>query len=323
MTIPATHRAPGSRPVVLFVLGMPRSGTSALTRVLSLCGGALPPKLERGDSGNPLGYFEPSATHRINGAILHRHGSSATDPSLRVQEDVVFGVDEKARCIASISEFLSTLPTAPVVVIKDLHVTLLSDIWFEATRQAGFDIAVVNSVRHPQEAISSFAARRQVSLELAAALWLKFNLLSERHTRAIPRVFVEYADLLENWSREIKRVSATLKLNLNTNDENAVEEFLRQDLRRQRQGGPVTEPFGTDWFATVYGALHAAARDERWDQSALDRVFEAYYASERVFRTAFEDFHEDVREHLPPRRGLLLRLFRRAVIIEVRRLGDR
>ena len=41
----------------------------------------------------------------------------------------------------------------------------------------------------------------------------------------------------------------------------------------------------------VYEALRAAARDEPWDGSALDRVFEAYRASEHDFRTVFEDFH--------------------------------
>ncbi|MGA9494055.1 MAG: sulfotransferase family protein, partial [Mycobacterium sp.] len=49
------------------------------------------------------------------------------------------------------------------------------------------------------------------------------------------------------------------------------------------------EPFGGDWISAVYEALHAAARDEPWDESALDRVFEAYRASEHGFRTAFKD----------------------------------
>ena len=53
----------------------------------------------------------------------------------------------------------------------------------------------------------------------------------------------------------------------------------------------MTEPFGTDWVSAVYEALGAAARDEPWDVSALDRVFEAYRASEYGFRTAFEDSH--------------------------------
>ena len=62
------------------------------------------------------------------------------------------------------------------------------------------------------------------------------------------------------------------------------------------------EPFGTDWMSVVYEALGAAARDEPWDESALDRVFEAYRASEHGFRTAFEDSHRYLRLNrlMPP-----------------------
>jgi hypothetical protein len=66
----------GSRPVLLFVLGMGRSGTSALTRVLSLCGAALPPGMLGADAGNPRGYWEPRAALGINERFLYRHGSS-------------------------------------------------------------------------------------------------------------------------------------------------------------------------------------------------------------------------------------------------------
>ena len=130
----------------------------------------------------------------------------------------------------------------------------------------------------------------RASPELSSALWLKYNLLAERHTRALPRVFVDYANLLDDWRREITRISAALAIDLNTRDEGAIEEFLTPDLRRQRHCGPVTDRFGTDWMSAVYEALRAAARDEPWDGSALDRVFEAYRASEHGFRTAFEDF---------------------------------
>jgi hypothetical protein len=177
------------------------------------------------------------------------------------------------------------------VVIKDPQITALSGVWFEAARRAGLDIAVVIAVRHPQEVIASLAAHIRASPELASALWLKYTLLAERHTRALPRVFVEYTNLLDNWRREIKRISAALAIDLNTRDEGAIEEFLNQDLRRQRHCGPVTEPFGTDWISAVYETLRAAARDEPWDGSALDRVFEAYRASERGFRAAFENSH--------------------------------
>ena len=111
----------------------------------------------------------------------------------------------------------------------------------------------------------------------------------------MPRVFVEYANLLEDWRREVKRISAAVSIDLEARDEGEVEEFLKSDLYRQRKRGPVTDPFGRDWISPVYETLGAAARDEPWDESLLDRVFESYRASELVFRTAFDDFREDFR----------------------------
>ncbi len=286
---PVGHSGPADRPVALFVLGVPRSGTSAVTRVLSLCGARLPAGLSGADPRNPRGYWEPRASLHLNNTILRSHGSAVFDSSLRLQEEGGFDAGQKAACVNKIGQFLDTLPAAPLVLIKDLQITLLSSLWFEATRQAGYDIAVVNMVRPPQEVIASGAADFLTSPELGSALWLKFNLLAERDTRDVPRVFVEYANLLEDWRREVKRISLALGIDLDTRDEGAIEEFLTPDLHRQRHTGPVTETFGTDWISTVYEVLSATARDEPLNQSALDRVYGEYRASEQGFRTVFEN----------------------------------
>lgn len=278
------------RSVLLFVLGSARSGTSAVTRLLSLCGGALPDGIVNADSNNPLGYWEPAASLRLNGAILRRRGSGFFDPALRSQEAGDFDAKERASCIAEIGAFLTTLPAAPLVVIKDLQITVLSDLWFEAARRAGFDVATVIAVRHPHEVVASWSPHARISPELANALWLKYNLVAERYTRDLPRVFVEYDNVLEDWRQETKRISRALAIDLDTRDEVAIDEYLNRDLRRQRHRGPVTELYGTDLISTVYKALHAAAQDEPWDESELNRVFKAYGACERSFRTAFDDY---------------------------------
>jgi hypothetical protein len=290
VTAAADRNATASRPVVLFVLGMGRSGTSALTRVLSLCGATPPAGMLGADASNPRGYWEPRAALYLNEKFLYRHGSSYFDPTLRLQEDGALGEGERAAFVAKIAGYLHTLPAAPLVVIKVLHISVLSDLWFEAARLAGFDVAAVIAVREPQEVIASLSKFMRASPQLASALWLKYNLLAERDTRGLPRAVVEYSNFLDNWRRELKRISNILPIDLDTGDEGAVEEFLEPSLRRQRQCGPVMEAFGTDWLSVVYEALRAAARDEPWDESELDRVFEAYRASEHGFRTVFEDF---------------------------------
>ncbi len=91
-------------------VGMARSGTSALTRVLSLCGGTLPAGMKGADRGNPEGDPEPREARALNEALLRRHGSSRFDPSLRLQEEGAFDAEEKAACIAKVRTYLTTLP---------------------------------------------------------------------------------------------------------------------------------------------------------------------------------------------------------------------
>ena len=172
---------------------------------------------------------------------------------------------------------------------------MISDTWFEAARLAGFDVATVIAVRHPAECIGSIEkrTRRQnyvrASPELISAWWLKYTLLAERDTRDERRVFVEYPNLLKDWRQEVKRISTALEIDLEVQDEAAIEHFLTPSLRHHWNTGAVTEPFGTDWIGTTYDAMSAAAQDQAWDAVALDRVFEEYGMSERGFRTAFED----------------------------------
>ena len=168
-----------SRPLALFVLGNGRSGTSALARVLSMCGGSLPPGLLGATAENPRGFFEARAVIYLNQAILHDRGSSGYDTALDIHQQGAFAVRNNPAWVAKLKRYLGSLPPAPVVVIKEPKTTTVSGIWFEAARQAGFDVAAVIAVRHPDEIIGSLAKRAKQqnyvksSPELTCAWWLK------------------------------------------------------------------------------------------------------------------------------------------------------
>jgi hypothetical protein len=309
----------GDRPVVLFVLGMARSGTSALTKVLSLCGAALPTGLVGAMEANPRGFFESRKATYVSEAILRRNSSAGYDPSLRLQEEGVLTTKERESCLNDITSFLATLPDAPLIVLKDHRINAIVPLWFDACRRAGFDVATVNAVRHPHEVIASVAKNAPAASELTNSLWLKCNLLAERDTRDIPRVFVEYPNLLEDWRKEVKRISTALGVDLAADDEAAVDEFLTPDLRRQRNDVPMQEPFGTDWNTTVFETLCAAARDETWDAAALDRVYEAYRTNEHVFRAASDNFKRNFGN--PLLRPSVLRVVGEVMALAHRRKG--
>jgi hypothetical protein len=269
---------------------MGRSGSSALARVLSLCGCGLPAELVGATEANLLGHWEPHDALNLNEAFLSVHGASWHDPTLRLQGEITIDPERRTAYVEKIKEFLRSLPNAPLAVIKEPRITALSDYWFEAARQLDFPIGVVVPLRHPQEVTASLEARDRASPELSSALWLKYNLLAERQSRGVPRVFVDYLKLLTDWRVEVSRMSSALSVDLSVCDAGAIEEFLRHDLRRQRHSGQVNEIFGQPWVSKVYGALSAAASDEPVDTLVLDEVFAAYRMCERGFRVALEDF---------------------------------
>lgn len=69
--------SPGPSRTALVVLGMHRSGTSALIGVLGLLGADLPQDLMPPTTANPRGYFESMKAYRLNDALLNRVTSPA------------------------------------------------------------------------------------------------------------------------------------------------------------------------------------------------------------------------------------------------------
>ncbi len=61
------------------VLGMHRSGTSAVTQLLALAGASLPANVMPGDEHNQKGYFEPWKIAIFNDERLRAAGSAWDD----------------------------------------------------------------------------------------------------------------------------------------------------------------------------------------------------------------------------------------------------
>lgn len=312
---------PGDSPVIVFVLGMGRSGTSALTRALSLCGGALPATLVGADDSNQKGHWEPLNALHLNDGFLRRHGSTWFDPTLRLQSEVVISSAERDIFLDRIKAFLRALPPAPLHIIKEPRITALSDFWLDAARQTGFCPAAAIPVRHPEEVSASLTARYGMSSELASILWLKYNLLAERHSRDLPRVFVEYSNLLRDWRAETSRIEAALSIDLSVRDEAAIDDFLSPTLQRQHRGARTSRVFGEQWVSPVYAALSGAARDESLDTSALDAIFDSYRACEHAVRISLDEFQSRFLPAAAKARPLITRLVNRLRAV-ARRASD-
>lgn len=280
---------------LILILGAGRSGTSAITRVLSLCGCNLPHSLVGATSMNPSGHWEPVEATHLNIEFVTRH-NLVSDSSMQL-DDIEIDEREKREFIEKIQSFLSSCPKGQPLVIKEFRINELLSFWHEAARRSGYSVKVLIALRHPQEVYASLnkafsptrkvgsAAQQRQSREAFNIYWLKSNLLAEHHSRGLPRIVVEYSNLLKDWRSEIKRISQALSVDLKTED-TPVEEFLNPSLHKQRYVGPVMETFAYSWTTRVYSILATAAQDGPIDTPSLDEIYHGYHTNARAFRIA-------------------------------------
>jgi len=278
---------------IVLIIGVGRSGTSAITRVLSLSGCTLPSSVLGNTEINERGTWEPTDIWRLNDEFMFRHGSLYSDPSMRLQEAQSIDDHEKESYIKRVQSFLSSLDGGSVFIVKHPTITEFMELWLVAASREGFTVKVVIPIRHPQEVFASIAKIRghqfATSIEFTNAFWLKQNLLAEHYSRSLPRIFVEYSSFMMNWRSEIDRVSRVLQIDLEP-DAQAIQGFLTTKLRHQISSGPVVETFSYSWLTRVYAALSAAARDEKLDLETMDEIYNSYRVNERAFRIASSEF---------------------------------
>ena len=277
---------------LVFVLGVGRSGTSAITRVLSLCGASLPKRLLGAGEGNPTGHWEPLEALTLNEAFLGRYGSNWYDPRWPSPWEAVVDLPERHAFIDQLATFLDGYVDEPLLVIKEPRITALTEFWFGAARRVGFEIAAVIAVRHPAEVAGSLAARDGVPIELADTLWLKYNLLAEQRSREIPRVFVEYPNLLTDWKREVDRMGRILALDSRSAQDQAIDAFLSPDLRHQRVSTDPEDRPSPRRAQRIYEMLSMASRDASFSGSELECLVADHMASDEA-QMAIAQFTRD------------------------------
>lgn len=275
---------------VIFVLGMHRSGTSAITRVLALCEALLPTDLMGAYESNPRGHWEPLEALKLNEEFLSQQGSSWDDPTLHLEHKYI-QLHDRALFIAKIRRFLLRSAGEKPLVIKEPRITVLADYWFEAAQAAGMEVKVVVSVRHPNEIIASLVARDKISVELASTLYTKYSLLAERNSRNYARVFVGYENLLHNWRQEMTRVSKLLFLEMRDRNETEIDQFLSPELHRQRDSRtPEDWIFGNTWMSNIHEVLLTAAEGSECDHETLDEIYNSFSSLEFTFRRSVDEF---------------------------------
>lgn len=256
------------RRTAIIVSGMHRSGTSAITRVVSLLGPTLPRTLIEGDHRNERGFWEGRAVVDLNNRILDRFGAWGNGwESIDTQQLLALTrmVERTRRLVRD--EFAD----AELIVLKDPRICRLLPLWTHALEKEGFRCVHIVALRHPGAVADSLARRDELSPKASTLSWLAHVLDAEFFTRQQPRVVVSFERLLRNWRSEVERVGRTLAIEWphapdHVDDE--VREFIDPGLARDAPAftGPVKA------VAPVYDVLGRWSEDDlrAGDEGVLD-----------------------------------------------------
>jgi hypothetical protein len=177
------------------ILGMHRSGTSAVAGIISLFGSKNPKTLMEAADDNPNGFFESQLVVDLNNEILNYIGlawDSVCEPLLN--DYIIFDLlrEYKDRATLLIKE---EYQGESFIYIKDPRMCILFPFWENILLSLGYNIRIILVYRNPLEVARSLRKRNRFSEQKSFMLWLTHNISAEFNTRNCERYFINYSDL--------------------------------------------------------------------------------------------------------------------------------
>jgi len=222
---------------VIVVLGMHRSGTSAITHGLEVLGASLGSNLQSPMLGvNNKGFFEDNDVVSINEEILRTLSQEwhTLSPITRAQLRSEPLATLKARAVQLLWE---KMQAAKLLAIKDPRVARLLPFWNDVFIELDIDVSYVIVIRNPLSVAESLNARDHIGKEKSCYLWLEHLLPSILETATKRRVVVDFDNMVEQPRAELTRIAEALELTekLYPDELTAYEnEFLDMSLRHTK-----------------------------------------------------------------------------------------
>jgi len=197
--------------MAIAVLGMHRSGTSMVTRMLAACGLRVGPahELLAATSENPTGYWERRPMVLLNDGVLDMLGLAwdhmpAVPPA---------GWERDAQLEPAVAEARSIIASFPSDELwgwKDPRTSVTLPLWERAMDDARAD--VVLCVRNPLDVAASLAKRGGTSARLAFELWHAYSESALALARDRRHVVTHYDAHFEDARGELVRICASVGL---------------------------------------------------------------------------------------------------------------
>ncbi len=291
---------------VVIVLGMHRSGTSAVAGALTKLGGAVPTHCMAENAGNPRGYFESVAFMHFHEDLLASAGSSWQDWRLFnpgwYKSPVVAGFKQRAKDL-----FEAEFHGSALAVLKDPRICRFVPFWLDVLREMQATPHIVMPIRSPLDVAQSLEKLHGLSLTKGMLLWLRHVLDAEVQSRVEARSIFTWNDFQSDWRRISDKISADTGLSWPRNSDRAsyeIDQFLSKELVHHETDHSqlVVHSDVHGWTLRAYEALLELARNP-FSNSALDtldQVRTLLDQSSTMFGRILVDYEmglEDLRAH--------------------------
>lgn len=196
---------------IIFILGMHRSGTSAITRLVNLMGASLGKNLLQPMEGvNEEGFWENARVVDVNQRILHSMGSEWFDilPVDRID-------DLPSDTHSQIADVLQhEFSDESLIAIKDPRICRLLPLWLDALQDVKpyrHPVSLI-IVRDPLEVVRSLERRDGLSRSSGFLLWISHVLDAELYSRSHKRNYFLYDQVLSGLDVTVEAVAKFLEL---------------------------------------------------------------------------------------------------------------
>jgi hypothetical protein len=220
----------------ILVLGMHRSGTSAIGGVISALGVAGPKTLMAPNYYNSRGHFESTPLVAAHDELLASAGSRWDDwrqfNPRWIRSKAAEQHRQKIKALL-IEEF----GDEPLIFIKDPRICRFVPFTSSILAELNVSPMAILPVRNPLEAAYSLERRDKFAPSRSMLLWLRHVLDAEFHSRHMPRYFLPYETFLTNWRYYVNRAAEKTGVIWPERSDRSgvkVDEFLTLDMRHER-----------------------------------------------------------------------------------------
>ena len=216
---------------VFVVLGMHRSGTSAMTRALQVLGISTGESLIPLGADNPKGFFEDAHVNALNIAMMRYLGQEwdSIAPFSESDATVLKGEGFASTALALLTDRLAKYP---MFALKDPRIAKLMPFWSSIFDSLDSETYYILMFRNPRSVKDSLMTRNGLLGEQSYLMWLQYIITSLLYTSGHNRLLVNYDDLIDAPAQVLNRIAEQLGLTVNQQELHIFErQFLETSLR--------------------------------------------------------------------------------------------